>query len=170
MEENIISGKELPDSIIRNIGEGLTAFNFPVDMEKTYGNSMFPDNYIDLYLKALDSEGKVIYGKLVQNIKILAVKDSEGRHVFENTDEARVPSVLLFAVPEEIHLLLRKALYLGNVREIAAELVPVPTHTSDAAAGKGYIPVISNQELKTFIEINTGLISEDELPDVTLDE
>lgn len=169
-EDNVITEDRLPDSAFINIRDGFTAFNLPVDVEKTYGNSIFPNNYIDIYLKALDAEGKILYGKLVQDIKVLAIKDSSGQHVFESTEESRTPSILLFAVPEETHLLLRKALYLSNVREISAELLPVPTTKSYKDTNANLTPVIGNQELKTFIEINTGLISEDELPDVTPEE
>lgn len=170
-EDNIITESRLPDSAFINIRDGFTAFNLPVDVDLTYGNSMFPDNFIDIYLKALDPDGKVIYGKLVENVKILAVKDNSGEHVFENSEQTRRPSILLFAVPEDIHLLLRKALYLQNVRTIAAELVPVPTTQSYKSGNKENLtPIISNQELKLFLEINTGLITEDQLPDVISEE
>lgn len=168
-EDNIITQDRLPDSAFINIREGFTAFNLPVDVESTYGNSIFPDNYIDIYLKALNFEGKVIYGKLIENVKILAVKDRNGEHVFENSEESRTPSILLFAVPEDIHLLLRKALYLSNVDLIKAELVPVPI-TKEEVNTNSSTPIIKSQELKFFIETNTGLIAEDELPDVTEDE
>lgn len=170
-EDNISSKENLPDSAFIDISDGFTAFNLPVDVETTYGNSLYPGNYFDLYLKALDADGKVIYGKFVENIKILAVKDNNGQHVFENTEKTRTPSILLFAVPEEIHLLLRKALYLSNVREVSAELIPVPTTQSyKEGTTETLTPLIKNQEFKTFIEINTGLVSEDELPDVTTDD
>ena len=143
-EDNIITESRLPDSAFINIRDGFTAFNLPVDVDLTYGNSMFPDNFIDIYLKALDPDGKVIYGKLVENVKILAVKDNSGEHVFENSEQTRRPSILLFAVPEDIHLLLRKALYLQNVRTIAAELVPVPTTQSYKSGNKENLtPIIS---------------------------
>ena len=129
-QDSVISASELPDSAFVSIPAGYTAFNLPVDTESTYGNSIFPDNYIDLYLKAFNADGKIIFGKLVENVKVLAVKDKDGRHVFENSEEARTPSIIIFAVPEDIHLLLRKALYLSNIKEISADLVPVPTTES----------------------------------------
>jgi hypothetical protein len=164
-QDSVISANELPDSAFVNIPAGFTAFNLPVDIKSTYGNSIFPNNYIDIYLKALNADGKIIFGKLVENIKVLAVKDKDGRHVFENSEESRTPSIIIFAVPEDIHLLLRKSLYLANVREISAELVPVPT-TQSYSAEPGSINMTS-QYLKTFIEINTGIVEEDQLPDVT---
>lgn len=163
-QDSVVNLAELPDSSLVNIPAGYTAFNLPVDIDNTYGNSIFPDNYIDLYLKAFDEDGKIIFGKIVENIKVLAVKDKDGRHVFENTEESRTPRVIIFAVPEDIHLVLRKALYLSNIRDIAAELVPVPT-TESYSSTPGSINLTS-QHLKAFVEVNTGVVKPDELPDV----
>lgn len=163
-QDSVITAAELPDSAFVNIPAGFTAFNLPVTTQTTYGNSIFPDNYVDLYFKALNEDGKVIIGKLVENVKVLAVKDKDGRHVFENSSEKRTPSIIIFAVPEDMHIMLRKALYLSNIREIAAELIPVPT-TQSYSTDPGSIKMAS-QYLKTFIEVNTGFIDEDQLPDV----
>jgi hypothetical protein len=163
--DTVITAAELPDSAFVTIPENYTAFNLPVTTASTYGNSIFPDNYIDIYFKALNPDGKVIVGKLIANVKVLAVKDKDGRHVFENSEEARTPSIIIFAVPEDMHILLRKALYLANVKEVAAELIPVPT-TESYSTDPGSIKITS-QYLKTFIEVNTGYITEDQLPDVT---
>ncbi len=155
----------LPDSAFVNIPVGFTAFNLPVDIHTTYGNSIFPGNYIDIYLKALNEEGKIIVGKLLANVEVLAVKDNSGRHVFEDTETRRTPSSIIFAVPEDIHILLRKALYLRNVRDVAAELIPVPS-TESYSTDPGEIRMTS-QFLRNFIEINTGFVMEDELPDAS---
>lgn len=165
-EDNLLTQDRLPDSAFIEIRDGFTAFNLPVDVNKTYGNSIFPGNYIDLYLKALDSDGKIMYQKFIENVKVLAVKDNAGQHVFEDSEKAKTPSILLFAVPEDMHLLLRKALYLQNVREISAEILPVPNTKSYSDSSTFLTPTLASQELKLFIEVNTALVAEDELPDV----
>ncbi|MDD2203400.1 MAG: RcpC/CpaB family pilus assembly protein [Bacilli bacterium] len=162
--DTIIGASELPDSAFIDIPEGNVPFSLPVTVETTYGNSIFPGNYINIYFKALDEEGKVIVGKLVENIKVLAVKDTDGKHVFENTDEDRKSRFIIFAVPEELHLMLRKAFYLGQDQDIMAAIIPVPnteSYTTDVGA-----VTITNQYLKAFIEINTGFVPEDELPEL----
>lgn len=165
-KQAITTASQLPDYAFTNIPEGHIPFNFIVNTETTYGNSMFPDNYINIYFKALNEEGKVIIGKLIENIKVLAVKDTSGKHVFENTEVDRVPHTLLFSVPEDIHLLLRKALYLNSVNNIRAELIPVPNII--AYHGDVGSLMVTNQYLRTYIEVNTGFVPEDQLPDVEL--
>jgi|LSQX01.1.fsa_nt_gb hypothetical protein len=159
----IISSSELPDSAFINIQEGYVPFSLPVTIESTYGNSIFPGNYINIYLKAIDKEGKIMVGRLLENIKVLAVKDSSGRHVFENTSEQRTSSNIIFAVPEELHLLLRKAYFLSNT-DVAAVLIPVPS-TISYTGEPGAISV-ANQYLKTFIDLETSYVPEDQLPDL----
>jgi hypothetical protein len=163
-DNTIISAADLPDSAFIDIPDGYVPFSLPVTVESTYGNSIFPGNYINIYLKALDDEGKVMVGKLVENIKVLDVKDSSGKHVFENTDEERTSSNLIFAVPEELNLLLRKAYYLKDSAEIAAELIPVPN--TESYTGEVGAINITSQYLKTYIELKTSFVPEDQLPDL----
>ena len=66
-------------------------------------------------------------GKLLSNVKVLAVKDSSGQPVFSNLDEQRTPAMIVFAVPEEYYVLLKKAEYL---RTYESTLIPVPTNES----------------------------------------
>ena len=49
-----------------------------------------------------DLEELGIVGKLMQDVKVLAVKTSDGKNVFENSDESRVPYVIIFALPSQV--------------------------------------------------------------------
>lgn len=163
-KETVVAASELPDAALVNIPSGWKPFNLSVTTATTYGNSVFPGNYIDLYLKALDADGKPIVGKLLENVKVLAVKDKNGRHVFENSEEERTPATIIFAVPEDMHILLREVVALSNVREIATELIPVPS-TESYSDEPGTIRLTSTA-LKSFIELNVGTIPEDQLPNI----
>ena len=142
----VINESDLPDSAFGAIPEGYTVVSFPVTMASTYGNSMYPGNYINLYFKAINEDTKkLVFGKLISNIEILDVKDSSGNHVFENTSESRTPAYILFAVPEEQHVLIRKAMYLTR---ISAELIPVP---NTATLTEEDTVVLDSQALAQFI-------------------
>lgn len=151
----LVDKDDLPDSSFIKVKEGDVVYNFSVTMETTYGNSIFPGNKIDIYMKAVNSSGQIMVGKLVENIEIIDVKDSNGQHVFENTEEKRIPSILIFGVPAEINILLRKASYMSN---FSVELFPVPH--GGVIPAEGDIQV-SSQNLKDFINANT--VPNDEL-------
>ena len=162
--DTVVAADALPDSALVGIPDGYTPYYLPVTTATSYGNSIFPNNYIDIYLKVLDADGKPMVGKLIENIKVLAVKDRNGLHVFENSDEARTPAYIIFALPEDMHLLLREASYLANVKDISAEIIPVPT-TQSYSAEPGVLRLAST-DLKSYIEVNTGNVRIDDLPNV----
>ncbi len=168
--DTIIAEEELPDSAFVKVKKGEIAYNFPVDMDSTYGNAIFPGNKIDIYMKAGDgNDEKVMVGKLIQDVEVLAVKDSSGNNVFENTSESRTPAFLIFGVPEDIHLLLRKAYYLEG---LGVELFPVPHGGNISTEGN---TEVSTQQLVDYIEahaVNIPIVEptvdEDELlPTIT---
>ena len=152
----VVSEADLPDSAFVEVADGEVPYNMAVNMEKTYYNSIYPGNYIDIYMKAVNENGQLMVGKLIENVKVLAVKDAAGRNVFENSDESRTPSSLIFGLRPEINVLLLKAKYMGS---FSAELFPVP-HGGSIAVEEGTTEV-SSQTLKDFINANT--VPNDEL-------
>lgn len=155
-KEAVVEEKELPDSAFVDVEEGEVPYNFPVTTASTYGNSIYTGNYIDIYMKAVDKNGKIMVGKLIENVKVLSVKDATGKNVFENSQESRTPAYLIFGVVPEINILLRKASYMSAN---SVELFPVP-HGATVASEEGETAV-SSQTLKDFINANT--VANDEI-------
>ncbi len=143
----IVDSKYIPDEMFNNIPEGDTVVSYKVDMDSTYANSMMPDDYINIYFKANGDDGKIMFGKFISNIKILSVKDSSGQNVFENSEEARTPAYMMFSLPEETHLLFRKAIYLSS--EYGVELILVP-NTVDLKKGEDEV-FVSSDDIKAYI-------------------
>lgn len=154
-KRSVVEKSQLPDEIIYDYPEGYVLFYMGVNTETTYGNSIFPGNYIDIYLKAQSAQAnetdivtndKILMGKLLENVKVLAVLDTNGNNVFANLDEKGTPSQLIFAVPHEYYILLNKAKYLKSVN---STLIPVPTDES-LKDTQGELQ-LSSQELKDYI-------------------
>ena len=164
-KRSVVTRDQLPDSIILNYPKGYVLYNLSVDMASTYSNSIYPGNYIDIYLKVQNAEGnengvisedRIMVGKLLSNVKVLGVFDSSGNNVFANLDEKTVPSQIIFAVPEEYHILLRKAEYL---RAYESEIIPVPTAES-LEDDPGDV-TLSSEDLRNFINNVTAMTEED---------
>lgn len=156
----IVPYEELPDAVLTEIPDGLVAFNLAVDINSTYGNSIYPGNYIDIYFKGMSDSRKVMVGKLLANVKVLTVKDSAGHAVFENTEEERHPSMIIFAVEEENYLLLKKASFLSS-SDYAVELIPVPTNES--LKTKPGETTITSSYLVDYINSKSVYVSQDAL-------
>lgn len=146
-ERTVVEQEQLPASLILNYQTGYVLYNMPVTTETSYGNSIYPGNYIDIYLKATTAlNDQMKLEKLLSNVKVLAVKDATGQSVFSNLDKERTPALIVFAVPEEYYTLLKKS---ENLREFNSELLPVPTNEGQKNA-PGNVEV--NTALKTWIE------------------
>lgn len=135
-KRSIVTKDQLPDSIIYDYPSGYVLYYLKVTTDTTYGNSIAPGNYIDIWIKAMNAiaEGeeitrtdKIMVGKILENVKVLAVLDSNGNNVFANLDEKGTPSTLIFALPSEYFTLLEKSKYL---RAYDTSIIPVPTDES----------------------------------------
>lgn len=107
----VVEWENLPSSVFENIPNEQTVYALKVDAESTYGNSIYPGNYIDLYFRTNvveNKQSKVWIGRFIKSIKVLAVVDSTGKSVFETNGEPGVPAYLLFNVPDDIFRLLKK--------------------------------------------------------------
>lgn len=140
-DRTVVEKDELPANIILDYPTGYVLYNMTVNTETTYGNIVYPGNYIDIYLKVetekiagqtaentnANDKDMIYYGKLLSHVKVLAVKDREGRPVFTNKQKNsdREPAMIIFAIPKEYYILLSKASYL---RTYSSKLVPVPTN------------------------------------------
>lgn len=153
-EEWVIGKNDLPGKWVELVEKGEVAYYFPVSITSTLGNSILPDTYIDVYLKIDDENGTVMFGKFLDNIKVLAVHDSNGKNVFGNAEEIGNPSYIGFGVTNELYLLLRKAEYLGLEFIISPRGQTPPTYN--------YI-VVKSETLKEYIESKTIMVPEDEI-------
>ena len=161
----LIDEGKLPDSSFIDVPENYTVINYGVDMESTYANSMMPDSYINIYFKATDDDGTIMFGKFISNVKILDVKDSSGQHVFENSAEARTPAYMLFALPEDMHLLFRKAIYLKGSYNVELLLIPNTATLTDAD-----VENVSSEDIKKWIEDRTEMVDVTTILSDTVDQ
>ncbi len=131
--------------------DGYSPITIGVNLHSTYGNAMYPGNYIDLWFRGQDEAGRLIYGKFIQSIKILDVDDSDGNSVFESTATSRTPSQLVFAVPDDLRALINNAQEIG-------ELVPVPRNKS-YTANPGET-IVASTYLQNYILSQTAIITD----------
>ncbi len=117
----LIDEASIPDAILNGV-EDKDLVMFPVNTATTYGNAIMPGNMVNIYVKLMHNQ-KIVYGRMFEKVEILAVRDSAGRNVFENTDEQRTPAYVYFAFPEDKYLLFSSLRYIKD-SEIEIVLVP----------------------------------------------
>ena len=145
----IMREEQMPDYAFMNMADGYTVYSLKVGMETTYANKIFPDTYIDLYAKASDdATDKVMLTRLIESIKVKAVKDDLGNALLENGVNNGTPSAMLFEVPDDLFDLLMKAKYVPGV-----EIFPVPRNSAYTVS-QGETNV-DNEEMKQYILSHT---------------
>lgn len=101
-------------------------YKLPVDNFTTYGNSLLPGSYIDLYAKIAPNYEmgvqKMVYQKFIEHIKVFKVSDSKGRDVF-GQDPYGTPAYLWFKVVEADWDILNA---IEKLSRSNVTLIPVP--------------------------------------------
>ena len=148
-KDMVLEWEQLPSSLYEDIDEGNTVVYLSVGMESTYGNSIYPGNYIDLYYYGTGTNGKVLFGKFIQSIKVLAVVDSKGNNVFETISTPKAPAYIMFSVDEKMHILLRKATEAGG------RIIPIPRNSNFAENGTENVKGVVSPQVQQIIEAHT---------------
>ncbi len=143
-EEQVVTKDKIPNSFYANIPDKHTPYALSVNIHTTFGNSILPGDHIDLWLRATDDNGQIIFGKFIEQMPVLAVKDSAGNDVF-GSNVTRTPAELIFAVHDDTYTLLRAAEYISGVT-----VVVVPRNKNYTDEGG---------ELKTYEYLKNFLLS-----------
>lgn len=146
-KESIKTSDEMPNAAFANIADGFTIFSLGVTVDSTFANSIRAGDYIDLYMSATNPTDKlVIYAKMIESIRVLAVKDSKGNNILKSTVANGKPSELLFAVPDELYLLLMRAEAITSTKITIEPVLRNQAYTEAAGETK-----VSSEQLRNFI-------------------
>ncbi len=148
----VVEWKDMPDSAWSDISDGNTVVSLPVSGLVMFRNAIYPGAVIDLYYQTYDD--KLVYGKLIENIKVIAVKDENGNHIFDKTPTQTGASAIIFSVNEDLNILLRKASYLSGT------IVPV-LRNSEYSNNQDGMTLVSSQYIRALIEEQTVMLEED---------
>ena len=160
-EKVLVNREELPGTWLQDLHEDANGvvdipYYMAVNIVTTFANSIQPHTYIDIYMKARDESNLVMFGKLIENIEVLAVKDSGGQDVFTSVESNGAPAFLFFGLPEELHILMRQAAYLSS---IGIELIIVPHGGKTPITGD---VEVSSQYLRDYIDAHRVAIPTNE--------
>ncbi len=123
----IVEWEDLPSSIAKDIPDKETLYRLHVDLDSTYGNSIFKGNRIDIYFKT-EKDNKVWVGKFIEGIEVYGVVDSYSKSVFETIGDPLEPEYLLFNVDINKFKLLKAIEEVEALSEIT--LFPVPRNAN----------------------------------------
>ena len=149
-KSQVCEERDLPNSVNENLPEGYTLANIKVTNETTYANSISEGDYIDIYMYAKDANNQALYGKLIEKIKVLEVRDNSGKNIFWDAT-AGESAQLLFGVPDEY----------ADLFDIASRtngITLVPRLRNAAYSKNPGETEISSEELRAFIMNQVQLV------------
>ena len=150
--------KNIPGNWIEQLDHeaGELGYYMSVDIESTLGNSVLPDTYIDIYMKATNDDGTVMFGKLLKNIKVLVVHDASGNNVFSGMSASVDPAKIGFAVSPDMYALLHKVEYLNDV-----SLIIAPRGSKSPEDCENNCVVVTSSTLRNYIDSRATTYPED---------
>ena len=169
-KEWLVNSSDLPGNWLKQIdfASGEEPYYFDVDTASTYGNSILPGSYIDIYLGTCEAtEATVcIYGKLFSNIKVLAVHDSSGNNVFSDPENVGTPAYSLFALSHDnYNLLTRAQKILINNKNLRIDVIPHGEDNNTNATGA----VVNSATLRDFVNAYSSGVTDDQIKKTTDD-
>ena len=107
---------------------GYQLYTWKVTMSSTFGNSIFPNNTIGIFVDSgkTNEAGHIINGYVVTNIKVLAVLDKNNENVFKDSSNIKEPDKILFYLTnKEVELLNKAKTLKENKKILSLKIVPV---------------------------------------------
>lgn len=152
--EWLVNAEDIPGNWIEQLDyeAGELGYYMSVNVASTLGNSVLPNTYIDIYMKAYDENGTVMFGKLMKNVKVLVVHDASGNNIFKDSTNIGSPAKIGFAVSQDMYILLKKAEYLNVDLVLAPRGSTVPT--------EDYV-IVTSATLRDYIDAKTITVEED---------
>ena len=154
-KEMLLTAEEMPDAGFANLDDGYTIYSLSVDNETTFDNAVAAGDYIDLYLREDNDKSQeaveaqttqqVIFGKFIESIRVLAVKDNAGNNIIKHGYANGQPSELLFAVDEENYLLLYEA------EQLNIKIVPILHNLNYTINNNEANTKVSSEFLRSYI-------------------
>lgn len=120
--EAVTTEETMPNHLLKLLNEGEIGISLSIGEEqKMKGFNIMPNEKIDIYMKVTSDDGNTMFGKLLENMKVLEVLDESGNSTYAVNDGSRSADYLVFGVQEDLFLLLKRAEYLGKVTFIPVQ-------------------------------------------------
>ena len=117
-KEMLTAESDLPDNPTAQLKEGQSAYTLETDLAKL-GGTILPGQKVDIYASLSDRDGSPVSGCLIENARVIAVKDHKGLDL-DNPDSSGTPYLTILAVMRKDLPYLSAAETAGSIRLIAS--------------------------------------------------
>jgi Flp pilus assembly protein CpaB len=132
----LFDAADLPDYPSLLLKPGQVGFAVGTDIIKSLGNSLVVDQKVDLYVTITTSSRKVVADCLVQQVRVIGVKDRNGLNL-DHEKSNGLPYVIVLAIDESIIDYLKVAAKIGVI-----DLLPTTTNSDEESIFQGSSTVL----------------------------
>lgn len=108
MVEEAQEAKDYPSLLLH---PNQVVYALEVDLKMTSGNTLQPAQKIAIYVSLIHNRLTIV-DQLISNVRILSLKDKNGKELEKATD---IPKIMLIALDQKLVSLLTKAIALGDL-------------------------------------------------------
>ena len=151
---------ELPDYPASQLRQGQAAYTLETDLARL-GGTIIPGQKVDIYASLTDRDGSPVSGCLIENARVIAVKDHKDLDL-DDPESSGTPYLTILAVMRRDLPYLSAAETAGSVRLIAS----VQTYASDVKEAR----LVEDSELLSYLKrimVHTGEAVPPEFPATT---
>jgi Flp pilus assembly protein CpaB len=134
--------EDLPDNPTAQLREGQSAYTLETDLARL-GGTILPGQKVDIYASLTDRNGSPVSGCLIENARVIAVKDHKGLDL-DDPESSGTPYLTILAVMRRDLPYLSAAETAGSVRLIAS----VQTYASDVKEAR----LVEDSELLAYLK------------------
>ncbi len=163
-EDIVVDASEVDSSSLFSLKEGEVAISIDTDVKTSYSNSINVGQYIDIYFLGTVVETKtnikkLIYGEIVKDARVIAVKDSTGQSI-DGSSESETVVVVVALKQEDAHYVeLGKA--MGTI-------TPIISYDNISDQGNDTNTYYDFNKIKDIIDghsLEVRILSDNELQD-----
>lgn len=158
--EMLTAEEDLPDNPTAQLREGQSAYTLETDLARL-GGTILPGQKVDIYASLTDRDGSPVSGCLIENARVIAVKDHKGLDL-DDPESSGTPYLTILAVMRRDLPYLSAAETAGSVRLIAS----VQTYADDVKEAR----LVEDSELLNYLKrimVHTAETSSPEFPATT---
>jgi len=147
--EMLTAEEDLPDNPTAQLREGQSAYTLETDLARL-GGTILPGQKVDIYASMTDRDGSPVSGCLIENVRVIAVKDHKGLDL-DDPESSGTPYLTILAVMRRDLPYLSAAETAGSVRLIAS----VQTYAGDVKEAR----LVEDSELLNYLKgimVRTG--------------
>jgi Flp pilus assembly protein CpaB len=160
----LVDDQHINNAYLFELANGEVAISIDSDVKSSYSNSILVGQFIDLYYlgksdNSFDNDDLLVYGQIVSNARVIAVKDKNGENI--DAESELNTNVVVVALNQEDAHIIQLAKAMGEVSLVISYDNINKSNTNDYYNIEKIIAIIEQRSIDVEA-LNSGISDENE--------